>query len=80
MRELVVLPLVPVMATLFTSFASSSSRLGQSFSAQRPGMAVPPRCSRRDTRRRALQRRMASMALRFMAVYSEKIGFNNIIA
>ena len=66
MRALVVLPLVPVTARIFRSFARISSRSGQSFRAQRPGMAVPPRCSRRESKRSRRQSRMAKKARIFM--------------
>ena len=59
MRALVVLPLVPVMATVVTPRARTESRFGQIFSAQRPGMAVPPRWSTREKKRRNLHKRMA---------------------
>ena len=66
MRELVVLPLVPVMATVLTPAETMDSSSGHSFRAMRPGMAVPPRCSSRDRSRSSLQRMMAKMAFSFI--------------
>ena len=68
MRALVVLPLVPVMATVFTSFASRPKSSGQTRRAKRPGMALPPRCRSLERRRRALQSKMDMIALKFMGV------------
>ena len=66
MRELVVLPFVPVTATVLTSFARRLSSSGYILSAMRPGIAVPPRCRMRETRRSALHTSIANTALKFI--------------
>jgi len=66
MRELVVLPLVPVMATVLTPLETMDKSSGQNFRAIRPGMAVPPRWTRREKERSSLQIIMAIVAFRFM--------------
>ena len=66
MRELVVLPFVPVTVTVLTSFARRLSSSGYILSAMRPGIAVPPRCRMRETRRSALHTSIANTALKFI--------------
>jgi hypothetical protein len=62
MREQVVLPLVPVTATVVTLSERRDSRSGQSFCAALPGKAVPPRCRSRDPVRSSLQTQIAKSA------------------
>ena len=64
-REVVVLPLVPVTITVVTVFASSPSRSGQIFRASRPGKSVPPRPSSRIAVRASLQARTAKKTFIF---------------
>ena len=68
-RDVVVLPLVPVTITVVTFFASSPSRFGQSLSATRPGKSVPPLPSRRIRLRQSLQASTAIMTRNFMATF-----------
>ena len=66
MREVVVLPLVPVTITVVTPFASSPSKFGQILSATRPGKSVPPLPSRRISDRQHLHASTARNTLIFM--------------
>ena len=62
-RQVVVLPLVPVTTATVTPRASRPSMSGQMRSATLPGRAVPPRPSRRSASLISLQQMMASTNL-----------------
>ena len=65
MRQVVVLPFVPVTMTAVTPRESLESMSGQTRRAILPGSAVPPRPASLSTRRTSLQSSMAKKSLMF---------------
>ena len=63
MRQVVVLPFVPVTITVVTPRASRESMSGQTRRAILPGRAVPPLPASRSARRTSLQSNMAKKSL-----------------